>query len=85
MLHNAAEKNDVEMVEFLLSHPRIDMDPKTYDGHTPLRLAQSRKHMHVVQLLILGGAEECDGEYSDDSTDEGEEEAIRRVELDVSI
>jgi hypothetical protein len=69
------------MTEFLLSHPRIKMDVKTYEGHTPLRLAQGRKHMHIVQLLMLAGADEDEEEDESFESSSGDDEEAMNCDV----
>ncbi|XP_053378960.1 NF-kappa-B inhibitor alpha-like [Mercenaria mercenaria] len=56
VLHYAVEKNDIEMVSLLLTHPNIEVDRKTYEGESPLYLAFWRNHRRIRNKLIKKGA-----------------------------
>ena len=66
-------------MEFLLEHPKIDVDRKTYEGHTPLRLAIGRKLTAMIQVLMLAGADDEHGSSS--SSDSEEEEDMNTSEV----
>jgi hypothetical protein len=48
-LHFACDKSHHEIVLILLKHPRINVNPQTEDGSTPLHLAF---HIEVIKLLL---------------------------------
>ncbi|XP_045193476.2 NF-kappa-B inhibitor alpha-like [Mercenaria mercenaria] len=56
MLHYAAENKDIETVTLLLTHPKIDVDCKTFKGETPLVLAFWRNYQDIVKKLKAKGA-----------------------------
>ena len=73
------------MAEFLLSHPRIKVEARTYEGHTPLRLALGRRHTNIVQLLILAGANMEEEEDDEDSAHGSSAEEEENMNCSVSI
>lgn len=55
-LHFAANENKLDIVQFLLSHPEIEIDATSTIGRTPLHLASIRGHMNIVRTLVSKGA-----------------------------
>ena len=51
-LHFAANEGKLEIVNFLLSQPEIDIEAASTIGRTPLHLAAIRGHMPIVRSLI---------------------------------
>lgn len=56
ILHFAVERNDLESVSKLLSHPDIDIDCKTFKGETPLVMAYWRNYKPILKRLKYKGA-----------------------------
>ena len=50
-LHFAANEGKIEVIEFLLSKPKIDVSPLTKLKRTPLHLAASRGYSLICKLL----------------------------------
>ncbi|XP_053400372.1 NF-kappa-B inhibitor cactus-like [Mercenaria mercenaria] len=67
-LHILAEYGDAVLMKYLLSKPRVNVNAKTYSGHTALQIANYRCNDQIVYLLRLAGAEEMlsDVEYISD-------------------
>lgn len=55
-LHNAVETNDVQLVNFLLSYSKINVDCKTFSGETPLVVAYWRNFRRIIKMLKSRGA-----------------------------
>lgn len=58
-LHNACKYNDVQLVEYLLSHPLFDtylLDALNFDGLSPLHIAVERKYLDIIKMLLNRGA-----------------------------
>jgi len=51
-LHRACWTGKDEVVEVLLAHPKIDVDPVTEDGSTPLWCAFRNAHPSCLRLLL---------------------------------
>ena len=51
ILHCAVERNDIEMVTILLTHPSIDINCKTYKGETPILLAYWKNYKSITKRL----------------------------------
>ena len=56
LLYKACQKNQKDMVAYLLYDMRVDPDIADNRGHTPLMEASSLGHTHIVQLLLTAGA-----------------------------
>ncbi|MCX5921724.1 MAG: ankyrin repeat domain-containing protein [Candidatus Dependentiae bacterium] len=56
-LVRAADWNRVEVIELLLAQPHININKADIYGRTPLFIAAERGYAHVVELLILAGAD----------------------------
>ncbi|TDG94666.1 ankyrin repeat domain-containing protein [Cardinium endosymbiont of Culicoides punctatus] len=52
----AVEWGLTDMVEILLEHPAIDLEPKNRHGRTPLAEAVHNGHVEIVALLLNHGA-----------------------------
>jgi len=83
LLHVAAETNNTDLAEFLLSHPSISVDAVTYEGHTALRLAVGRQHTNVIQLLMLNGATPGDSEQEENECEQEDMECSASSDSDV--
>jgi ankyrin only family protein len=57
LLHEAASCNDAQLAEFLLHQVNIQVDSRTYGGHTPLILAKSGCHEDIACKLMVRGAD----------------------------
>lgn len=51
ILHYAVENGIIVLLKHILRNPNIDVQCKTYAGHTPLMLANGRKDFSVATLL----------------------------------
>lgn len=56
VLHHAAERGDVAVVELLLA-AGAGVDNRSHDGSTPLHMAAAGGHLGVVRLLVAAGAD----------------------------
>ena len=56
LLHFAAEKNDLDIVQLLLSQNVVDVDALDVHLITPLMLASRHGHLPVCDLLLSKGA-----------------------------
>lgn len=56
LLHYFAEIDNMEMVKYLVSKPRLILDKQTYCGITAAELAYSRCHFGIAYLLCSYGA-----------------------------
>ena len=57
-LHNAVARGYYDLVVWLLENASADIDPKNFQGKTPLSVAIERKHETISQLLRQHGANE---------------------------
>ena len=57
-LHEAALRNHVSIVEYLLQQPGIDVDAQDVDLYTPLMLAAHKGNKHIVKMLLEAGADQ---------------------------
>jgi ankyrin repeat protein len=55
-LHIACERNNEDIVEFLLQKG-FDRNDRDKDGRTPLHIAAMKGHLNIVELLIEKGAD----------------------------
>jgi len=60
-LHFAVERKDTEIVRFLLEKSKADVDAETFDGATPLCLAEGRGFHSMATLLKGYGADSAKG------------------------
>ena len=79
ILHYFAESDDVEMVKYVVSKSRINVNITTYSGTTAAELAHSKGHFAIAYLLLSTGSNgatpefyfnnlnDCDSEDSDSS------------------
>lgn len=56
ILHYFAEEDDVDMVKYIVSKSRLDLNVKTYYGVTAAELAYSKGHFAIAYLLLSTGA-----------------------------
>jgi len=56
-LHIAAMRGDMKMLEFLITHPYIDMNALDDASTTPIHCAISHSQLDVVKLLLEKGAD----------------------------
>jgi ankyrin repeat protein len=66
-LHFAANENKIDIVQFLLSHPEIEIDATSTIGRTPLHLASIRGHMNIVRTLVTKGANKNAKDFDESS------------------
>ena len=52
LLHYSAEQGDIEVIRFLLRHPRIDVNRVTSGGSTSLLIACANQRGEVMDLLL---------------------------------
>ena len=52
ILHDACRSGHIDVVEELLSHPKIDPNIQGRSGYTPLNIACGRGHVRVVKALL---------------------------------
>ncbi|ELU11258.1 hypothetical protein CAPTEDRAFT_156381 [Capitella teleta] len=57
LLHEAVSCNDAQLTEFLLRQMHVQVDSRTYGGHTPLKLAKSGGYEDIACKLIVRGAD----------------------------
>ncbi|MBY0403507.1 MAG: ankyrin repeat domain-containing protein [Cyanobacteria bacterium] len=55
-LHNACERNSIQMVENLLKLPIINIQAKGYQGNSPLHIAAQNGLLEIFNLLMKKGA-----------------------------
>ncbi len=55
-LHFAANEAKLDILQFLLTQPDIDLDATSAISRTPLHLASIRGHMSIVRVLVAKGA-----------------------------
>ena len=58
LLHFFAENDNINMVKYLISKPRLNLDVTTYCGLTAADVAYSRGRFAVAYLLLSSGANE---------------------------
>lgn len=56
ILHYFAEEDDVDMIKFIVSKSRLDLNVKTYYGVTAAELAYSKGHFAIAYMLLSTGA-----------------------------
>lgn len=56
LLCTASEKNDITIMKELLKHG-LHVDSKNRHGQTAVQIAMERKHVEMVKLLVMHGAE----------------------------
>lgn len=71
ILHYFAEDDDLEMVKFIVSKSRLDLNMKTYYGVTAAELAYSKGHFAIAYLLLSTGASDEILSVSDGANDSG--------------
>ncbi|XP_067653298.1 putative ankyrin repeat protein RF_0381 [Haliotis asinina] len=57
ILHSACQGGDVEMVNYVLSNEKVDVNGKVECGGTPVMLAARTGHLKVVQMLVSKDAD----------------------------
>ena len=57
VLHIAAQKNRVSVIEFLATEAGVEVDCKDDNGMTPLHVAATNGHLPAVNALIAAGAD----------------------------
>lgn len=55
-MHFAANEGKIEIVNFLLTQPDIDVEAQSTIGRTALHLAAIRGHTAIVRALVTKGA-----------------------------
>lgn len=55
-MHYAAESGNLQLLQFLLNHPKIDVNVQTYSRLTPVMLAKGRGNTEATRLLKEHGA-----------------------------
>ena len=78
VLHFAADWNNIEMADILLSYRETDIDAMTYSGLTPIRLACGRKHLQLANFLFSKGAS-VEALNEDTDADASDEEMVSSV------
>jgi ankyrin repeat protein len=55
-LYNACERNSIQMVEYLLKRPNINIQAKCYEGNSPLHISVQNGLLEIFNLLKNKGA-----------------------------
>lgn len=82
-LHHAADSGDTALVQVLLKRPDVDVNRRSFNGHTPLTIAWGRGHTSVVRLLLAAGAQFDDDDDDFEDDDDEEEEAFDDADSEV--
>ncbi|XP_060599801.1 NF-kappa-B inhibitor alpha-like [Ruditapes philippinarum] len=56
ILHGSCERNDTELVSFLLRHRTCDINARTYCNSTPFDVARARSNIVICEALAAAGA-----------------------------
>ena len=80
ILHYFAEDDDIEMVKFIVSKSRLELNIKTYNGVTAAELAYNKGHFAIAYLLLSTGASDeilsVSGGANDSGSDTDDSDAI---------
>lgn len=80
VLHMAADRGNMIMLQFLLERRETNIDAFTYAGLTPIYLAFGRHHGEAVRLLLNYGASHEMQVSSDDSDMDNSDEELVSIE-----
>ena len=69
VLHHAVESRNMPVLMLLLLTPGVWVDAITYDGRTPLALAEGRSYGDIAELLVVAGADTACG-WADSDLDD---------------
>ena len=56
-LHTSCYEGNKEIVEYLISHPKINVNKETNNGYTPLYIACYHGKEEIVKILFASGRE----------------------------
>jgi ankyrin repeat protein/GTPase SAR1 family protein len=59
-LHSAVKLGQLEIVQVILDHKRVDINDKNSAHETPLHIACAMGHNSIVHMLIINGASMCE-------------------------
>lgn len=73
-MHHACDRGDIKLVSQLLSRPDVEVNRRSYSGHTPLHLARGRGHLQIVLMMMDAGALYGFPDISEDNDDDIDDE-----------
>ena len=76
LLHHAVEANNQSLVLFLINVCGAEVSAMTYDGSTPMKLAEGRGLQHLVRILMHYGADQSQILTDSDSDSSSDEEMV---------